>query len=249
MAKHIVHGYLDHGKGQLIEAGGHSEGRDSFDTVRSGNEIFKLQLHGFIPGQIEEDQTGGEYLAGHRCPCSSGNTPAEGKNEQGVQHSIDQSAGDHGYHGIGRTAVRPDQMVAACCQHKKRNAPGGDPHIGHGIGQNLGGSAEGQDQRLQEQADQNDQDEAAQDEAAESCACNMLCLFFMFTPKFQIKIGGASDSYEESDSCSYGGNGKSHVCRGISVHAHALPDEDLVHDIIQRVDQHADDSRYREFGQ
>ena len=71
----------------------------------------------------------------------------------------------------------------------------------------------------------------------------------MLASKFQIEVGGASDPYEESHCCSDGGNGKSHIGGGISVHSHALPDENLVHDIIQRVYQHTDNGGYCEFGQ
>lgn len=109
MPQNIVHGYLYHCEGELIEAGGHSKGGDRFDTLYPGDKGFQFQMYGFIPGKIKEYHAGGKYLTDDSCPCSSGNSPAEGKNEQGVQYRIDQCTGDHDimeYVGLPSARIR-----------------------------------------------------------------------------------------------------------------------------------------------
>lgn len=75
-----------------------------------------------------------------------------------------------------------------------------------------------------------------------------LAFFFVSCAHFQVVIGGAADSEEQ---CSCGGDDgyrKCDVCGCISQHSYALTDEDLINDVVECADQHADDGGDGELG-
>ena len=56
------------------------------------------------------------------------------------------------------------------------------------------------------------------------------------------KAGGTSDADEQDDGQTDGGQGIGHIGGRIAQIAHTLPNEDLVHNVVQRADQHGDDA-------
>ena len=75
-----------------------------------------------------------------------------------------------------------------------------------------------------------------------------LAFFFVSCAHFQVVIGGASDSQEQCGCSGYDGYRKCDVCGRVSKHSYALADEDLVNDVVECADQHADDGGNGEFG-
>ena len=103
-------------------------------------------------------------------------------------------------------------------------------------------------QWLQEQKDNDREYRTGDYQRGESGSCNGAGFFFVSCAHFQVVIGGAADSQEQCSSSRDNGYGKCDVCGGVSKHSYALADKDLVNDIVQSADQHADDGGNGEFG-
>ena len=73
-----------------------------------------VQVHFPESGKIKDDQKSGYDLADHGCPGCTFDAPAESKDEKRVQDGVDGGTGQDAGHGIGRTPVCSDQVVAAC---------------------------------------------------------------------------------------------------------------------------------------
>ena len=103
-------------------------------------------------------------------------------------------------------------------------------------------------QWLQEQKDDDREYRTGDYQRGESGSCNGAGFFFVSCAHFQVVIGGAADSQEQCSSSRDNDYGKCDVCGGVSKHSYALSDKDLVNDIVQSADQHADDGGNGEFG-
>lgn len=103
-------------------------------------------------------------------------------------------------------------------------------------------------QWLQEQKDDDREYRTGDYQRGESGSCNGAGFFFVSCAHFQVVIGGASDSQEQCGCSGYDGYRKCDVCGRVSKHSYALADEDLVNDVVECADQHADDGGNGEFG-
>ena len=248
MAENIVHNDLHHSNGNLVDAGGHSKGKDRRQVGKPRDQHGTVKIHFSESGEIKDHQNSGNDLPCDCCPGCAFDPPAKSEDKKRIQDSVDNGSDQRAGHGISRASVCADQVIAANGKHIKRKSDGSDYHVVNGVWHNVRCSAEEVKQRFQEQKHDHCDHSAEDCKGRKSGSCDGAGLFFPACTHFQVIVGRTSDSQEKSGCSGNDGYRKCNVGGCISKHSNSLPDKDLVNYVVKCTDQHTDHCRNGEFG-
>ena len=200
-------------------------------------------MDAFFP-KIEGQNHRGDELGGDGGDGGSPDAPVEDENVDGVQNGVEDGADDDAVHGHFRAAVGPDHVGEGHRQYAEWRADEDDGGIILGIGHHGILGAEGPEHGLQENQPQGHHDDTCQNgqdkQVVEGTARGLLVALAHLNGGVGTAAGTDHGRYGQHD----GDHRESDGGGGIAQHAHTLTNEYLVHDVVDRVDQHGDHRGY-----
>ena len=226
----------------LVQAVAHPQGSSPEGSLKVQAHIGKPYFHRFEPADVGDGCQEGEELADNGGPGGSCHAQIKKENEDGIQDGVGNGADQHTGHGITGASVRPDQVAHAGGDHLEGHAKGDDPGIGLRIGEIGRCGAERQQKGMEEYLGQYRVEDAKCEHHGDPVSHHGFCFFLFASPQVKGELRGAPDADEKGDGKADGCEGIRDIGCRISQISHALADEDLVYDIVERTHQHGDDA-------
>lgn len=225
----------------------HQEGTHSDEGYILENVSFRLPSVGLEAderGGLDEMQHSHDGGGGHRDgggPGSAGDAQVHPEDEDGVQYHIQNCAAHHNEHRLHRIARGADQAgeVEGHCgeEHSRQH----DEQILARVGECLCCGAEAGQDAVHKQVAARHEQHAQHNGEYHTVAQNLLGPVHVLAPQHDRHTGRRAHANERAE-CVYDvHNGHRDGEAGNGHSAHAVPDEDPVHDIIDGCDDLADD--------
>ncbi len=192
-----------------------------------------------IPGtQHETDE-----LTEDRSVRGSADTHSPCEDGQRIADDVDQGAGEHGCHGVLRTAVSPDDRGHSILRKRERHHSVNDESvITRKRDRVLGGSQAVQEliaQTIAEQRDQQTAKKRADDRIRDRARDRFLVIFSCA----HAQICGCSVAEQQRDAPAHDRDRKDDACGGIAQIPDPVTDEDLVDDVVKTGNNQRKDAR------
>ena len=232
----VVQRDLHQGGEHLGEQTGKAQGQNAAGQRPSGTQCVPPDMDRFKVAQVAQAQAAGYHLPDHRGDPGPHHAHFQRENEDGVQDQVDDGSRHHALHHVLGRAVRPDDGGKRGTEQLEGDAPGDGTHIGQrfGVGSHRR-AKEHHNLRGKDAADQGGQQAAGYNEG-ECMADGVVRLPLFLPPQAQADIGGAAVSQQQGHGVDQDGQRERNVGGRHTRDAHALADEDLVHDVVEIVD-------------
>lgn len=175
------------------------------------------------------------------------NAHLQRKNKYGVKDHIEDSADDHGEHGVFGTAVCTDHGVDGPGDHHERKANPNRPAIVQRIGAQRIRSAEQRQDRVDEKQEGCGQDDADHGHQGHSVADPPFRAVHMPFPQFETQEGGATVTDHHGQGQGDDRDGEHDVGGAVAQIAHPVADKDLIDNVVKRVYQQRNDAGHGKF--
>ena len=246
MHQGIIHHNLHDAADRLRNAGGDAQRHRAAHQIPVRPAVGAAQAHmarvaAARPQEIQGQHNGGDDLRGDRGNRRALDAPVQDEYVDGVEDCVQESADHHAVHGHARMAVRACQVGQHDRYHVKGRAEQDDRGVVERVRQDGIGRAERAQQGAQEDQAEDHQHDAEQNGKGERGVERALGLLLVLFPQTDGCVRAAARADQGGERQQDGHDRKGDRCRGVAQITDALPDEDLVHDVVNRVDQAGDD--------
>ena len=232
-----IHEHVHRATRQLHGEGGDADGRDGPHDGPRRTEGCPTKPHDTTrQEEVRQDVDGTDH---HCYSCGDGRAAdahAQWIDEDVIQHHVDQRAEEHRCHGLARVARGAHDGVVAEAEGGEDVGRDDDLQVFHGVRQRAVAGAEESQQRLHINVARDDGKDLCDEREIDGVGECLLCPRGVALPEqdgYPHRCTGANqhtEGLQEEEDRERDGQSRERVF------AHALTDEDPIHDVVQRVD-------------
>ena len=192
--------------------------------------------------RLQALQTGKAEDAGSRFSNHGGNSRShyphmKAEDQNRVQNQVDRRSQHHGLHGKLGISVGADHGGQGRTEHQKRQAQYDHTGIRQSRLKRCGRCSKQQDDLPGKKTSQKPQQDSGTQQQRCRLADDPVCGFLILPAQIQIQICRAAVSDHQCHGDGHNGQRKCHIGGGHPRDAHSLPHKDLIHNIVQVIDQ------------
>ena len=247
MLQQIVHGYLHHHHRDLVKERRHADGYYPGGVLPADTQVLCLQSHRLITRNAHYRNRSGDHLPDNCRPGGAAHFPVKSEDEQRVQDGVYPGAQEIAHHRHFRVSVGADKVTAAGRDYHERESQGSYSDVFLRQGKHFRRGAEQLQQRRQEYLRHNQQDCSAYQHHHCCIADEIRRLFALSPAHVQVEAACAADSEQKRQGQAGSRKRERYIRRRIAQLPHGMPDEQLVHYVVERSHQHCNNARHRKF--
>ena len=200
-------------------------------------------------GKVGQQDHRRDDLGGDGSDGGALDPPVKHKNVDGIQHRVQDGADQYAVHGQSGTTVGPRHVGQGDAHHIEGGSQQKDGGVVLGVGHHGLSRAEHPEHRLQKEQPRRQQEHSGPQRHDKDVVKRAVGLFVLPLPQLKGGVGAAAGANEGGKGQHDRHHGKGHRGSGVAQLPDSLADENLIHDVVDGVDQHGNDRRNGEVEQ
>lgn len=164
------------------------------------------------------------------------------KDEDGVQNDVGDTADQQTDHAHLRSAIRPDDAAERAVDHGKGETKHDDAPVFQRIGQISLRGPEQMAERLQKQLKENQQKHTDANRQSNCIPHTLRCVLVTALSQIQTHVRRRSVTDHHAQGQQDGGERQDDIGSGVAQVTNALPNENLIHHVVERVDHNGNNA-------